>query len=245
MSKFVTAPLSINDMDTDLESKIVYIFDYEKSSYKKEEFYNYVSNIGVIADIYFTKETPFDDIELILEKYMNDKRFLHFSSLNIIIFNCLLYLKGCKRIPSSSLSCLTEEQEKEFLNNHLDLFNDWKKFYDSLFLYILCLATLPENCSEKTKLIKERFEGIEVNNTRDISPIIVSLLLDDYFYSYYDSGIDESLINYYPYYFENYLYDEKNIIPYLMGENNYYLKIINDSLYNEEFQKFIKNQNYL
>ena len=86
-------------MDTDLESKTVYIFDYEKSSYKKEEFYNYVSNIGVIADIYFTKETPFDDIELILEKYMNDKRFLHFSSLEI---NCHPGTSLIKRIPSSS-----------------------------------------------------------------------------------------------------------------------------------------------
>ena len=94
-------------------------------------------------------------------------------------------------------------------------------------------------------MIKERFNGIEVNNSREISPIIVSLLLDDNFYSYYDSGIDEKLINYYPYYFENYLYDEKNIIPYLMGENNYYLNIINKLIYNDDFKNFIKNQTNL
>lgn len=242
MSKFVTAPLSINDMDTDLESKTVYIFDYDNSSLKKEDFYNYISNIGVLADMYFSEETPYEDIKIILEKYMNDKRFLHFTSLNTIIFNCLFHLKN---IPTIKKSCLTKEQEKDFLINHLHLFNDWKQFYDSLFMYILCLATLPENCSTKSEMIKERFNGIEVNNSREISPIIVSLLLDDNFYSYYDSGIDEKLINYYPYYFENYLYDEKNIIPYLMGENNYYLNIINKLIYNDDFKNFIKNQTNL
>ena len=134
MSKFVTAPLSINDMDTDLESKTVYIFDYDKSSLKKEDFYNYISNIGVLADMYFSEETPYEDIKIILEKYMNDKRFLHFTSLNTIIFNCLFHLKN---IPTIKKSCLTKEQEKDFLINHLHLFNDWKQFYDSLFMYFM------------------------------------------------------------------------------------------------------------
>lgn len=67
MSKFVTAPLSINDMDTDLESKTVYIFDYDKSSLKKEDFYNYISNIGVLADMYFQKKHLMKILKLFLK----------------------------------------------------------------------------------------------------------------------------------------------------------------------------------
>ena len=71
---------------------------------------------------------------------------------------------------------------------------------------------------------------------------MVSLLIDDYYYEYYDDGINELLVNYYPYYFENYLYDEKNIIPYLMNPNNYYLKIINDIVHKKEFEKFLETK---
>ena len=238
MLKYVSAPLNINDMNKDLESKDVYIFDYTKSYYKGFQFYNYISNIGVIADIHFDESVEYIDKKLLLEKYMNDNHFLHFLSFNSAIFNILcLYKKVKLRIPTS---CLTEKEEKLFLEEHIELISKWKAFYDSLFYYILCLATLPLNCNDKKGQIKKRFEGAPINNTMDLSVNIVSLLIDDYYYEYYDSGIDESLINYYPYYFENNLYDENSIIVYITNPSNYYLDIINKSLHNEEFQKFLK-----
>lgn len=240
MSKIVTAPLNINDMDKDLESKSVYIFDYTKSSLKGMNFYEYICNIGIIADIYFDENVSYNEKKMFLERYMNDNRFLHFLSFNITIFNIInLYRNVNKR---NKLSFFSKEEEKQFLEEHLDLISKWKAFYDSLFFYILFLATLPENCSNKIEQIKKRFKGCKINNTMELSINMVSLLIDDYYYEYYDDGIDELLVNYYPYYFENYLYDEKNIIPYLMNPNNYYLKIINDIVHKKEFEKFLETK---
>lgn len=237
MSKIVTAPLNIDEMDIELESNTVYIFDYSKSLYKRFQFYDYISNIGIIADIYFDENVEYIDKKLLLEKYMNDNHFLHFLSFNSAIFNVLcLYKKVDLRIETS---CLTKEEEKLFLKENIELISKWKAFYDSLFYYILCLATLPENCSNKKEQIKKRFEGAPINNSMDLSVNMVSLLIDDYYYEYYDSGINESLINYYPYYFENNLYDENSIIIYITNPSNYYLDIINKSLHNKEFQKFL------
>ena len=239
MSKIVTAPLNIKDMDKDLESKTVYIFDYDDSSLKGLDFYNYISNIGIIADIQFSKKISYNDKKMLLERYMNDNRFLHFLSFNATIFNIINLYRNVKK--RNKLSIFSKDEEKMFLEEHLDLISKWKAFYDSLFYYILFLATLPENCSDKIEQIKKRFEGCPINNNKDLSANIVSLLMDSYYYEYYDSGIDELLVNYYPYYFENNLYDEKNIIVYLINPNNYYLKILNDMVHDERFEKFIAN----
>lgn len=237
MSKIVTAPLNINDMDEDLESKTVYIFDYENSSIKGIHFYEYICCTGINADIYFNENISYNDKKILLERYMTDKRFLHFLSFNATIFNIINLYKNIKK--RNKMSFFTKNEEKQFLEEHLDLIKKWKAFYDSLFYYILFLATLPENCTNKIEQIKKRFEGCEVNNTEELSVNMISLLMDDYFYEYYDSGIDDTLINYYPYYFENKLYDEQSIIMYIINPNNYYLKIINDIIHNEMFRNFL------
>lgn len=240
MSKIVTAPLNINDMDEDLESKTIYIFDYEKSSIKGNHFYEYICCTGINADIYFNENVSYNDKKMLLERYMNDKRFLHFLSFNATIFNIINLYRNVKK--RNKLSFFSEEEEKLFLDEHFDLISKWKAFYDSLFYYILFLATLPKNCSDIKEQIKERFKGCEINNTRELSVNMISLLIDDYYFEYYDEGINELLVNYYPYYFENNLYDEKNIIIYLMNPNNYYLKIINDIVYNDSFKKFLETK---
>lgn len=232
MSKFVIAPLNIKDMNQDLESKEVYIFDYKKSKINGNDFYNYITNIGVIGDIYFDETISYEEKENILLRYMNDKRFLHFSSLNATIFDIIHLVKNIN--IHLDISIFSIDEEIKFFNNHKELIINWKQFYDSLFMFNLCLATLPLNCTNKTEAIKNRFKDIEVNNNDTLSPNMVSLLLDDYFFSYYDSGINESIINYYPYYFENNLYDEKNIIPYLLDTNNYYLSIIRGTIFSNE-----------
>ena len=54
-TKIVSAPLSISDMDSDLESQTIYIFDYEKSELKGIEFLEYIKNCGLLADVYFSE----------------------------------------------------------------------------------------------------------------------------------------------------------------------------------------------
>lgn len=237
MVKFVSAPLNIKDMNNDLESNELYVFDYNKSEYKGIQFYEYLSNLTNV-DIISSNTTSYNDKKMLLERYMNDNRFLHFKSFNSTIFNIInLYKKVDKR---NELSIFTEKEEKKFLKEHKELISSWKAFYDSLFYYILFLATLPEDCSNKIEQIKKRFEGCSINNTKELSVNMVSLLADEYYYEYYDSGIDDSLINYYPYYFENNLYDEKNIITYIINPYNYYLKILSDMVHDNRFESFLK-----
>ena len=50
-SKIVSAPLSINDMDNDLISKTIYIFDYTNSKIKNNAFLDYICNTGIISDV--------------------------------------------------------------------------------------------------------------------------------------------------------------------------------------------------
>ena len=62
-TKLVTAPILNSDMDDDLESKTIYIFDYDKSQKfdKTTNFLDYINNLGLLSDIYFcntSKELP-------------------------------------------------------------------------------------------------------------------------------------------------------------------------------------------
>lgn len=237
MFKIVSAPLNIKDMNDDLESNELYVFDYDKSEYKGIQFYEYLSNLTNV-DIIFSNTTSYNDKKMLLERYMNDNRFLHFKSFNITIFNIInLYKNIDKRLE---LSIFSKNEEEKFLDEHKSLISEWIKFYDSLFFYILFLATLPKDCSNKKEQIKKRFEGCTINNTIELSVNMVSLLMDEYYYEYYDSGINESLVNYYPYYFENNLYDEKDIITYIISPYNYYLKILSDMVYDKRFETFMK-----
>ena len=56
ITKIVTAPLLIQHMDVDLESKTIYTFDYDNSEkYEKPYmFLDYINNISVISNILFT-----------------------------------------------------------------------------------------------------------------------------------------------------------------------------------------------
>ena len=65
-SKIVTAPLHINDMDNNLESQTTYIFNYEKSSLKNDDFLNYIENCGVISDVYISTNVNTDEKILLL-----------------------------------------------------------------------------------------------------------------------------------------------------------------------------------
>lgn len=240
MTKIVTAPLNINDMDDDLESNNTYIFDYKNSSIKGSKFYEYITNTGIKSDILFHSSISYNDKKLLLEKYMLDKRFLHFLSFNVTIFNILNLYRNINIRNDNSI--FSKEEEKQFLNEHINLISEWKKFYDSLFYYILFTATLSENCNNSIEEIKNRFKGAEINNIESLSVNMVSLLMDYYFYNYYDFGIDDSSIYYYPYYFENNLYDEKYIIDYIINSNNYYYTIINRIVHYKKFRDFLESK---
>lgn len=238
MLKYVNAPLNIKDMDDDLHSGTIYCFNYQSSELKGSEFYHYLKSSGITCDINF-ENTSFEDKSLILKSYMSDLMFNNIHSLNIVILNIVKKIKSISK--RNVLSCFSEDEEQLFYDSHKDLFNDWIKFYDSLFYLNLCSAFVTS--INDIQGIKSFYRDISINSNELLSPNMVSLLSENDFYDIYDNGIDENNISYYTYHFENKIYDDKSIFECLLFKNNHYLSIIHSLLYDEKFRNFLKIRN--
>lgn len=237
-TKLVTAPLSISDMDEDLESSTVYIFDYTKSTLKGVEFLNYIKNCGLIADVYFDQNVNYETKSELLIEYMKSSSFYHLTSFNSTILNVIYSLSNTnKRIK---FGFFNESELNKIKSSHYDLFNIWKQMYDSLFYYMMNMIHLgKENITNKEK-IKCKYNTF--CDDTSVSPNIFSVLLDPFFYDYY--GIIELQNNdtYYTYYFDNNLYDEKSLPLLLLNDSNYILKILYDTLYDPRFKEYLETK---
>lgn len=240
--KFVTAPLSINDMDNDLESKCIYIFNYDNSKIKNIAFLNYIKNLGVIADIHFDNAS-YDEKSSILLEYMKSIFFYHILSLNITILNCL-YFYHHKNIfiPNGILNL---DEIKKFTNDNKNIFNIWSQIYNSIFGYMLNIISYNTKNNEpiNSNKIKSIYYPNNINTDSCLYPNIMSLLLDDVFYDYFlNVKIKPSDFQYYENYFSSPIYDEKSLYILLLNDGNFIFKILYDTLHNEEFRKFLLKQ---
>lgn len=231
-TKLVTAPILNSDMDDDLESKTIYIFDYDKSQKfdKTTNFLDYINDLGLLSDIYFCNTSKEERFELLLY-YMNNKIFNHITSFNIAILNCIYKLKNANlRLKGSAL---TNEMEIEFSKLNKSLLNRWMDFFDSYLVYMIVVA------SNKDKSIKERY-GDKICNDKDLSPNMVSLFLDDFFYDYYKTGINDNNIKYWKYYYDNKLYDNKSFNTIMLNDANFIIKILHDTSTNNKWNEFLE-----
>lgn len=238
-AKLVSAPLNIEDMDNDLESKTVYIFDYSKSELQGLDFLNYIKNTNVIADIFIPINVPEYTKITILEAYMNSVTFYHIASLNLTILNLIYIFKNSSK--RTFYSIFTEEESLRFIESHKDILNEWIKIYDSLFAFMLILSTMDKNDILNIHKIRSHYDDSKMNKINNISPNVMSLLLDDAFYYYYQDGIDRNNVFYYPKYFEENLYDNKPLQAILFNDVNFIIKILFDLVHSEQFNDFVKN----
>lgn len=239
-SKIVTAPLHINDMDDNLESQTTYIFNYEKSSLKNDDFLNYIENCGVISDVYISTNVNTDEKILLLLSYMNSKRFYHLMSFNATILNIIYQRNNIHKFIKYGF--LNSSEITYFLKKYSTIIDDWISVYNSLFIYMLNMLQLSKENITNIFEIKKKYNELNFNNRKDLSVNIFSLLQDPFFYDYYT--IKENKYNnyYYTYYFDNLLYDEKSVPLLLLNKDNFILKILYDSLYNENFKKYLLKQ---
>ena len=93
---------------------------------------------------------------------------------------------------------------------------------------------------DKSIPIKSRYDSTQINNDKSLSPNIVSLFLDDFFYDYYKSGINEDNINYYTYYFDNKLYDNKTFDEIMLNDANYFIKILISSAQDKKWENYLQ-----
>ena len=117
-AKLVNAPLNINDMDEDLESKTVYVFNYSKSSLQGLDFLNYIKNTSVVSDIFISADVPTFTKNTLLESYMKSSTFYHITSFNLTILNMIYIIKKSKkRIEKATVYLLPGMQEKSIRCN--------------------------------------------------------------------------------------------------------------------------------
>lgn len=221
--KKVIAPLSIDDMDTDIISDTIYVFDYNNSSIKNIDLIKYILNTGVNSDILFTNIPIKDKINL-TEYYMNMPNFIHIPSINKNILNYIYYIKNLKVNLSSD--------EIDFIHKNINLFNKWISFYDSYFIYMLFYVANKEN-------IIKNYDKSQIINNNDLSPNIVSSFMDSFFYDYFKTHIDTKNIYYWQYYYNDKKYDSKSFNEIMLNNNNYFIKILKD-LQNPLFHQYIK-----
>lgn len=221
--KKVIAPLSIDDMDTDIISDTIYIFDYNNSSIKNIDLIKYILNTGINSDILFTNIPIKDKINL-TEYYMNMPNFLHIPSINKNILNYIYYIKN--------LNINLSSDEIDFIHKNINLFNKWISFYDSYFIYMLFYATNKEN-------IIKNYDKSQIINNNDLSLNIVSSFMDSFFYDYFKTHIDTNNIYYWQYYYNDKKYDSKSFNEIMLNNNNYFIKILKD-LQNPLFHQYIK-----
>lgn len=238
-AKLVNAPLNINDMDEDLESKTVYVFDYSKSSLQGLDFLNYIKNTSVVSDIFISADVPTFTKNTLLESYMKSSTFYHITSFNLTILNMIYIIKKSKKRITCTF--FSEEESNQFINTYSDLLNEWINVYDSLFAYMLILSSMNKNDIFNNDKIRSFYDADKINNNSSLSPNVMSLLLDDVFYYYYEDGINRSNVSYYKKYFEEKLYDNKSLQMILLNDANFIFKILYDMVHNDEFSKYLEN----
>ena len=228
--KKVIAPLNITDMDTDLESKTIYLFDYKNSKYKGIDFIQYISSVGLIADISINKNTPYNEKEEILIYYMTYPNYFNIHNLNKTVLDIIFYNKD---INLKSNGFLNIDEIKQFSSKYKNLILDWIIFYDSIFF--LMFELIKSNTLD-TNSIKNNYS--QFNENTSLSPNICSLLLENDFWEYYRHGVDSKNKTFFTYYFSNPIYDEKNISYLIINDSNFIWKILYNTFYNDKFQPF-------
>jgi len=194
-----TAPISLNHLKLYFSDKNTkYIIDYENSQLKDELLLTYLGNLELPCDLKIeNKESLYN----LLKHYLSFKQIVNIPYLEHIAIDILFQYKG-----------LTENVDAEFINDNLEIINNWAKKLDSLTLYNMWII----ESSEFKDFVKTHPE----NDTDTIEGVnFVSLLKHSHFYSYYDI-INNDNLEYYSVYFNEYIFKGNNLYAYWANENN-------------------------
>lgn len=224
--KTVQTPLKIDDLN-DLGEDTLYIFDYDSCNLKGKDLLDYINQLKLKADISFNNN--FSKFEELIETYMTYPRFIPIISIDYIILTCIYYLKGFKQIIKSMIPLKYIEA---FANTHKSLLYDWIAFYDSYLIYMITFVTNTD------KSLIQRYPDNRINNDDKVSPNVVSMLLNPFFYDYYKTKIDPNNVYYWKNYYEQ-SFDGQTFESIMKNPNNFIFRLLND-MKDNRFEAFIK-----
>lgn len=224
----VTAPLNITVMNKDLASDTVYVYDYNESELKGEEFINYVQQIGGISDIIFNKSTSFKDKDLLLYNYISNPVELNYYHFIMTFIDVLFTYKNIDIDIEDSL--FTKTDCREFITKHQLFITRIAMFLDSL----LPLMVMKLSANTTIDKLKIKYNSKQISYD-EIEPNVLHCLKCKEFWDYYKNGIDKDNIFYYDKIFKN------KFEKILFNENNFVWEILL-GMKNKQFQDFLKEK---
>lgn len=201
----VTAPLSIDDLKLFYfeDKNVLYMIDYEKSTLKEGKLITYLSNLDIPADIDLSN-TCGQDVAQLLAAY--------FQSVTICNINTLEHLAIETVLTAAGVVTTDNPAVQQVVDQHNELVMKWVKILQSLSVYNMSIV--------KDDSFKEFANSFPVNDTKSIDGINwISLLKHPQLYLIF-SKIDQSTLEFYPYYFNEYLFKSHSLYHYWANENN-------------------------
>lgn len=230
----VSAPLTIAEADK-LDTDTIYVFDYENSfkdeNDKEDKLITYLESFGGMFDIFVSPSISYFEKEKLVLRYFHSGSFFNIYTLTQTLIHILLRSKNI--VYEGNRSLFSDSECDNFLERNKIFIDESKKLYDSLFVIMLYYSAKP---TKDMKDIKRFFNDERINDD-ELSPNLLSVMLDRMFYKYYSKHISEN-ISYYSFLFDNRLYKSMSFIDILTNKNNELLPVMMD-LNNPKFQEFV------
>lgn len=227
--KEVTIPFDINQMEMLGETDPnIYLISYEKSSLKGVEFIDYIINSSKICDICDYNNIDTKTKIQMMYRLINQQELVFLPSMMRSFILTLLSIKNIETTSEEQKnSFLTQDEIEVFKEYFKDKFDDYIKFFDSLFVFMLTVASImvskpKQDISYDDLAIK--YAGVDVIDDRDIiTANVCSVFFEPLFYRYYEKPINENGIYFYRQQFAEKMFREKNILSVLINDANYIL----------------------
>ena len=231
----VTAPLTLAQADK-LDTDTIYVFDYENSfkgeDNKPDKMITYLESFGGMFDLMIDRKISYTEREELVLRYYHSGSFFNVYTLTQTMIHIMYVKKGIQYFGSRSI--FTDDECQAFIERNKTFIKETVQLYDSLFLVMLIYSAKP---TKEIKDIKVKYsdDGIIAD---ELSPNLLSVLLDESFYKYYEKYVSNDLY-YYSFLFDNRLYKSMTFLDVLTNSNNTLLPVMID-LNHKDFQEFVR-----
>ncbi len=195
------APIPIDNLKKYFTDKTtVFIINYKESSLKGSKLLTYLSNLDIPCDIKFEGCTNEECYDLIKE-YLHSTMIVNINSLERAVISILHQRKQ-----------LTPLLDEQFIKDNSGIIDKWISKLESLSLYNMYIVG-----DDK---FKSFVDGFDKDDTTELTGVnFISLLKNEYFYSFF-ANTDSTNLKFYTHYFNDYMFKGKNIYSYWANENN-------------------------
>lgn len=195
-----TAPISIDNLkEFFVDKSIVFNIDYEASIIKGQKLITYLSNLDIPADLSISTEESFVEI---IKEYLLAPSLVTIPLLEKSVIELLLAYKN------NTLSDI----ERLIVTECEDEIKSWLKKLSSLTLYNMYII--------QDETVQAWIESFPVNETDSMQGVnFISLLKHEELFELFQY-IEESDLEFYPKYFQEYMFKGNNLFAYWANKDN-------------------------